>query len=321
MASCAVVGSLIPGDRAFNPTSTSWRTPYAPSSTIVRVGPSFTASRTRSPTSSTIGVVHGGPDRWRRSSRDRVPAGDGLQSDGATGRHCRDQRVDVDLAHPSALVEPHDRRTASPGGGSIRSVAVSPPTRDRCADRLGHDPAEDLADVHLLGGVMDRGDDGQHRPQSEDEAQPVAKLGMTASPSLVSGARTRCSTTRQYVKVPTTIAITRRLNGSRVKPGITRGENCADPCCMISNATEKVMLAKVIVAAATVDNTARALSTVASPTQSRRRHRPRTALRRSRRPPRRREGRRSCERIASATPRRRSTPGLYGCHCRDMSSP
>ena len=40
---------------------------------------------------------------------------------------------------------------------------------------------------------------------------------------------------------------------------------------MISNATENVMLANVIVAAATVDNTARALSTVASPT-----HRPRS---------------------------------------------
>ena len=49
---------------------------------------------------------------------------------------------------------------------------------------------------------------------------------------------------------------------------MTRGENWLEPCCMISNDTENVMLANVIVAAAVVDSTARALSTVDRPIQS-----------------------------------------------------
>ena len=47
-----------------------------------------------------------------------------------------------------------------------------PSDSDRCADCFGHDGAEDLADVHLLCGVVDRGDDRQHRRQSEHEAEP-----------------------------------------------------------------------------------------------------------------------------------------------------
>lgn len=68
------------------------------------------------------------------------------------------------------------------------------------------------------------------------------------------------------MNVASTNAITRRLNGSRVKPWITLGENWLDPCCMMSKETENEMLANVIVAEATVDSTALALSTVASPT-------------------------------------------------------
>ena len=64
-----------------------------------------------------------------------------------------------------------------------------------------------------------------------------------------------------------TSAITRRLKGSRVSAGSTRGENWTDPCCITSSDTENAIEANVVVAAATVVSTARALSTVDSPTQ------------------------------------------------------
>ena len=77
---------------------------------------------------------------------------------------------------------------------------------------------------------------------------------------------------------------------------------------MISNATENVMLANVIVAAATVDNTARALSTVASPTQV-----PTSTPTAKRAPMKATKtatagSTKKLDRIESATPRRRSTP-------------
>ena len=114
--------------------------------------------------------------------------------------------------------------------------------------------------------------------------------------------------------MPTTTAMTRRLNGSRVNPGITRGENWAEPCCMISSATENVMLAKVIVAAATVDSTARALSTVASPA-----HVPTSTPTAKRAPTKATTtatagSTKKLERMESAIPRRRSTLGNCTTH-------
>ena len=77
---------------------------------------------------------------------------------------------------------------------------------------------------------------------------------------------------------------------------------------MISNATENVMLANVIVAAATVDSTARALSTVASPTDV-----PTSTPTANRAPTNATRtasagSTKKLDRMESATPRRRSTP-------------
>ena len=93
-------------------------------------------------------------------------------------------------------------------------------------------------------------------------ATETERLGMTGDPSCSSGPRTERSTTRQYVNVPTTVPITRLLNGSRKNPWMTRGEYWLDACWMRSSDTEKAMPATVMVAPATVVRTARALSTV-----------------------------------------------------------
>ena len=98
-------------------------------------------------------------------------------------------------------------------------------------------------------------------------ASATANSGTGGSWPSASAPLVRCSTTRQNVNVPSTKPITRRLNGSRTSRWITRGEYWLEPCWMISSATENEMLANVIVAAATVDRMALALSTVESPTQ------------------------------------------------------
>ncbi len=93
-------------------------------------------------------------------------------------------------------------------------------------------------------------------------ATATETLGMTGVPEFSSGERTDRSTMTQYVNVPTTNAITRRLNGSRKSVCTTRGEYWLDASWMMSSEIENAIAAKLMVAPATVLSTALALSTV-----------------------------------------------------------
>ena len=106
-----------------------------------------------------FGVFDGWPDRRHDRRWDGVATGDRFESESAAWRQDRHQGTGVDLPHPAALGEPDNcRRQPDRRINLVRCGELT--GGDRCPDCLGHDGAEDLADVHLLGGVMDRGDDG-----------------------------------------------------------------------------------------------------------------------------------------------------------------
>ena len=93
-------------------------------------------------------------------------------------------------------------------------------------------------------------------------AMATDRFGMTGFPPSSTAERTERSTIKQYANVPTTRAITRRLNRSRNSVCTIRGEYWLDASWIVRSDTENAIPATVIVAAATVLRSARALSTV-----------------------------------------------------------